>query len=59
MLDDVKEIKKIMLILGILGIMIITCIVIMCEIDKKEMERAYAEGRFEKCYTKDGDVYYK
>lgn len=59
MIDNVEDMKKIMYILGGLVLLIITCIIIMCEMDKKEMERAYAEGRFEKCYTKDGDVYYK
>jgi hypothetical protein len=54
-----EDVKKIMCILGGLVLLIITCIIIMCEMDKKEMEKAYSEGRFEKCYTKDGDTYYK
>lgn len=59
MIDNVEDMKKIMYILGGLVLLIITCIIIICEMDKKEMERAHSEGRFEKCYTKDGDVYYK
>ena len=37
MIDNVEDMKKIMYILGGLVLLIITCIIIMCEMDKKEI----------------------
>lgn len=53
-----KWVKISILLIGGLIFIAFGCKILRYQ-DDFEKNKAYAEGRFEKCYTKTGDVYYK